>query len=118
MRKSGRNIELPFVGGRKGYTQPLTKGWGIVADVNGDIKHLAVRNVDKFALRLRILKMESAQSPFPRIGQIVLDKLHIQSMIGVTRVTPCFKKVSSFVTKDIWLDNDWPQNICFDYLHN
>ena len=99
MGKSLWHIEHIFLFGRQNDTEPLSKGFGIFADIYDNIKYLTAYHADKLALCMLFLEMKSPEHAFCGAGLVVLYKYHIKPGFLKIIIVVCFHKISSGISE-------------------
>jgi hypothetical protein len=82
------------------------------------IKHSALDNTHKLALRIRrLLKMKPSEDTVTRLGFIILyeaDMTHLRIEILLRKR---FEEIASMITENAWFEYYHARYICLNYIH-
>ena len=120
MRETLGNEKLTLVFARQFHRHMLSVSRTAFANIHRHIHHPTVNNTHQFSLRMRwTLKMQTSQHAIRAIRLIILykDNGRIHLFGKFLRIVT-FKKVTSVVAKNLWLDNKRPFYRGFNYFHS
>src|SRR6266487_6363416 len=96
---------------------PAAKRRRTPTQIHGHVEHLALDHPHQLALRIRILKMQSAQRAAPRRRQVVLYESHGQSGLTVTRLVPQLHEKATRIAEHLRLDDQQSGDVTTSYFH-
>jgi len=98
------HLLVVFVGEYDGG--PAAEGFGVAADVHGDVKDFAPDDVNEFGLRVFELIMQAADDVAGGAGVVVLNEGFLQSDFVVFMQVEGFEEKATVVTENFGLDDD------------
>ncbi len=118
MGEARGDIELPVIRVGEIFADPSAEGGRAETDIDGDIEYLAAEDLDEFALRMRILKMQAPHDVLLRKRDVILDERQFDSCLLVKLMIPCLHKPAASIAESRRLENQNTGYICLRYFHS
>ncbi|MPN33590.1 hypothetical protein SDC9_181079 [bioreactor metagenome] len=118
MGKPGGNPYLPLVFGGKPLPDPLAVSGRAFADIDHDVKDLALYNANQFALRLLDLIVKAAQDVANRTRMVILHKMRPDARRLKKRLlVVALEEKTTFIAEDFRLQQQDIGNGCRNCAH-